>query len=110
MKDKLKIEEKNQKKIIQLAYEKRYFKYHCRHITTDSFGRHLCTKITQYFETSRHIDQALWVYHNANKMFIKTLELNKYPANSRDYVINARHLLALKGFIYRDLIEWEKTG
>lgn len=94
-----------------LEREKRYFRYHRRRIQLDQLGDHVCNKIQNYFwnETS-YLTQAIWMYHSANKMFIKTLELAKYDWRSRDRIIHARELLALKGFMLKDLISWEKSG
>lgn len=94
-----------------LEYEERYFRYHWRRIPLDTLGNEVCRRIQRHFsKDTRYVSQALWLYHCANRMFLKTLELSKYPWQSRERIIHARDLQALKGFMLKDLIEWEKTG
>jgi hypothetical protein len=95
----------------QIQIEKRAFYRFAKMIPLDPLGRHVCEKIDYYFRNdTEHPRQVLWMYHNANRMFRKTLELSKYPWKSRERTIRAREVEALKGFMLKDLIQWQKSG
>jgi hypothetical protein len=95
----------------RIAYEKRYYAYHRRHIPLDSLGRIVCQKLEKNFANDTvHLPQVLWVYHTANAIFTKTLELSRYGWLTKERANHAREVQILKGFLYKDLLKWEKTS
>lgn len=95
----------------RIDYERRYFRYHRRRIPLDSLGKLLCEKIERNFANDNiNLPQVLWVYHTANAIFIKTIEISKFKWQSKERLNAIRNLQILKGFLYKDMLQWEKTS
>lgn len=95
----------------RIDYEKRYFRYHRRHIPLDTLGQVVCQKIEKNFGNDHvHHAQVLWCYHTANAIFIKTIELSKFGWRTKARRSFAREIQILKGFLLKDLLQWEKAS